>query len=140
MNQQQQQRSSSSYEPPSEVTPLVRATESSMLTQSDPEITATGNHRGNGNATETPIENDFDHFVDASEDVDELNRPWPATFDRSISLLAGPIRDVHYIEEITKSPKIITPNIRDRRRVSLWNILHTLYQFVFLLHVYILCV
>lgn len=33
--------------------------------------------------------------------------PWPYTFERSISLLAGPKSDVDDIDRITKSPKII---------------------------------
>lgn len=44
----------------------------------------------------------------------ELERPWPATFERSISLLAGPTLDTDFIEQITKSPKI-TPNLSLRR-------------------------
>lgn len=103
----------SDNEQPSEVTPLVRTTESSMTTHSDPEIG--GPDEGGTNVTSgRPLENDFDHFVDVVDD--ELDKPWPATFERSISLLAGPIRDAHFIEEITKSPKIITPNIGARRR------------------------
>ena len=131
---------SSNEESPSEATPLVRATESSTSTRTDdndPETgreegsntdnnTNTNGHGGHGGSyngiVESPLfENDFDHFVDTitttTADEDELDKPWPATFERSISLLAGPIRDTHLIEEITKSPKIITPNIRDRRRV-----------------------
>lgn len=48
----------------------------------------------------------------------ELDRPWPATFERSISLLAGPTMDTSFIEQVTKSPKI-TPNL-SIRRVSLF--------------------
>ena len=48
---------------------------------------------------------------------DELEKPWPATFERSISLLAGPTMDTDLIDKITKSPRI-TPNL-SKRRVSL---------------------
>lgn len=37
---------------------------------------------------------------------DELERPWPATMDRSFSLLAGPTLDTNFVEKITKSPKV----------------------------------
>jgi len=125
---------SSSQESPSEATPLIRETKSSTTTRTDidPETGQQGGsyQNTNGNAAngdsgagnngidKSPLlENDFDHFVDITE-KDELDKPWPATFERSISLLAGPIRDTQFIEEITKSPKIITPNIRDRRRLN----------------------
>ena len=55
--------------------------------------------------------NGFDHYVDV---FDELERPWPATFERSISLLAGPTMDTKFIDDITKSPKI-TPSLTRRR-------------------------
>jgi len=88
---------------PTEETPLValttlNETESNSVTNIDPE---------DGTA-------DFDFIVDVEDN--ELYKPWPATFERSISLLAGPISDTEFIEEITKSPKI-TPNIGARRRV-----------------------
>ena len=47
-------------------------------------------------------------------ELDELEKPWPATFERSISLLAGPIMDTQYIDHLTKSPKI-TPNLATRK-------------------------
>jgi hypothetical protein len=118
---------SSNEELLSEVTPLVRATDSSTTTRldSDPETgretskNGTDTNGRGGNGTDGFFEkNDFDHFVDTTAE-EELDKPWPATFERSISLLAGPIRDTQFIEEITKSPKIITPNIRDRRRVRI---------------------
>jgi len=51
-------------------------------------------------------------FFDADN---ELDRPWPATFERSISLLAGPTMDANFIDKVTKSPKI-TPNLSARRK------------------------
>ena len=48
-------------------------------------------------------------------ELDELEKPCPATFERSISLLAGPIMDTQYIDHLTKSPKIGTPNLATRR-------------------------
>ena len=37
---------------------------------------------------------------------DELNKPWPATFDRGIQILAGPIMDEKDIDKFTKSPGV----------------------------------
>lgn len=50
-----------------------------------------------------------DAFVDTevNDEIDELDKPWPATFERSISLLAGPTMDTSLIEQVTKSPKVI---------------------------------
>lgn len=36
---------------------------------------------------------------------DELNKPWPSTFERSVSLLASPILPKRDVEIFTKSPK-----------------------------------
>ena len=98
--------------PPTEVTPLVS-------------ITAVNG--ANESSTEIDVEdgNDYDNFVDIP--VSELNRPWPATFERSISLLAGPISDTDFIEEMTKSPKI-TPNIGARRRVRRCSFAYLLFK------------
>ena len=48
--------------------------------------------------------------------LDEMDRPWPATFERSISLLAGPTMDTTFIDQVTKSPKV-TPNLPMRAQV-----------------------
>ncbi len=37
---------------------------------------------------------------------DELDKPWPATFDRGIQILAGPIMDEKSIDNYTKSPGV----------------------------------
>ncbi len=55
-----------------------------------------------------------DHSSDFFDAEHELEKPWPATFERSISLLAGPTMDTDFIEQVTKSPKI-TPNLSTRR-------------------------
>jgi hypothetical protein len=36
---------------------------------------------------------------------DEMDAPWPATFDRSISLLASPVIKAEKAKDFTKSPK-----------------------------------
>jgi|AntRauTorckE5430_2_1112549.scaffolds.fasta_scaffold00660_11 hypothetical protein len=89
----------------------------------------------NESNTESDVEDgndNYDHFVDIPDS--EFNRPWPTTFERSISLLAGPISDADFIEEITKSPKI-TPNIGVRRMVRYPNC-QLPYQIDFILHLY----
>jgi len=37
---------------------------------------------------------------------DELDRPWPATFDRGIQILAGPVLDEAKAADFTKSPSV----------------------------------
>ena len=37
---------------------------------------------------------------------DELDMPWPATFNRGIQILAGPIMDEKSIDNYTKSPGV----------------------------------
>ena len=37
---------------------------------------------------------------------EELEQPWPATFDRGIQILAGPIMDEKSIDGFTKSPSV----------------------------------
>ena len=36
----------------------------------------------------------------------ELDRPWPATFDRGIQILAGPMLDASKIDFVSKSPSV----------------------------------
>ena len=43
-------------------------------------------------------------YVDDIED--ELDRPWPATFERGIRLLAGPVLDAGRAAEFTRSPAV----------------------------------
>jgi hypothetical protein len=53
---------------------------------------------------------------------DEMDRPWPATFERSISLLASPIIKEEEVSRYTKSPKPgNTPLALRRRLVSVMN-------------------
>ena len=113
--------STPSEEVPSEKTPLVTSDSAAdNANAEDPEANIV-----TADFPSIESSNDFDHFVDIN---DELDRPWPATFERSISLLAGPTMDVDFIEEITKSPKI-TPNLSQRRKVrktrKIWQICHT---------------
>jgi hypothetical protein len=37
--------------------------------------------------------------------LDEMNAPWPATFERGISLLASPVVTARQVNLVTKSPK-----------------------------------
>jgi len=47
-----------------------------------------------------------DHAVEFNDEVDEMDRPWPATFERSISLLARPNMNPSLVEKATMSPTI----------------------------------
>ena len=48
---------------------------------------------------------------------DEMKRPWPATFERSISLLASPIINATEADSYTKSPKPGNTPLAIRRRM-----------------------
>ena len=37
--------------------------------------------------------------------LDEMSQPWPATFERSISLLASPVVRAKEVDHFTRSPK-----------------------------------
>jgi len=57
-----------------------------------------------------------------SQDVDrhlwdEMDAPWPATFERAISLLASPVIKAETAEDLTKSPKPGNTPIAIRKRV-----------------------
>lgn len=57
---------------------------------------------------ESPSSGDSKAVFSTSNDPGiEENGPWPATFERSISLLAGPQTDVASIDRMTRSPRII---------------------------------
>lgn len=89
------------------------------------------NKKENGATEETPLVHPNISDVESGFDTDsnhsmldeifdrmenEADRPWPATFERSMSLLAGPTSDINFIDEITRSPRV-TPNLASRRRV-----------------------
>lgn len=48
---------------------------------------------------------------------DEMERPWPATFERSISLLASPMINAEEADHYTKSPKPGNTPLAERRRM-----------------------
>ena len=52
-----------------------------------------------------------------SEIWTEMDQPWPATFERSISLLASPIINASEVEHFTKSPIAGNTPSADRRRM-----------------------
>ena len=55
-----------------------------------------------------------------SEIWTEMDQPWPATFERSISLLASPVINAAEVEHFTKSPMAgSTPSAARRRMVRL---------------------
>ncbi len=55
------------------------------------------------------VASDTDNGSEASEDtqvlLEEMNEPWPATFERSIVLLASPVMTARQVDLVTKSPK-----------------------------------
>lgn len=45
--------------------------------------------------------------VTSTDDIkEELEKPWPATFERGIQILASPMLDVKKVADYTKSPSV----------------------------------
>eukprot|EP00560_Eucampia_antarctica_P005257 CAMPEP_0197831640 /NCGR_PEP_ID=MMETSP1437-20131217/11382_1 /TAXON_ID=49252 ORGANISM="Eucampia antarctica, Strain CCMP1452" /NCGR_SAMPLE_ID=MMETSP1437 /ASSEMBLY_ACC=CAM_ASM_001096 /LENGTH=645 /DNA_ID=CAMNT_0043434651 /DNA_START=52 /DNA_END=1989 /DNA_ORIENTATION=- len=83
---------------------------------------------GTSNLEDQNQNNDMSVSTNTSSDGtegDELNKPWPATFDRSISILAVPTINKKFIEQATKSPKITPGFSRRARRGNLDRGYHT---------------
>jgi hypothetical protein len=83
-----------------------------------------GNHTGRTPDVEaneeTPlVESDASPGVSSQESSlwDEMDRPWPATFDRSISLLSSPIIKAEEVTHFTKSPQPGNTPLAQRRRM-----------------------
>jgi hypothetical protein len=51
----------------------------------------------------------------------EMDMPWPATFERSISLLASPVIKAEEAQRYTKSPKPGNTPLANRRRMVSYN-------------------
>jgi len=47
--------------------------------------------------------------------ADSEEGPWPATFERSISILAGPVTDIDDIDRITRSPRFVPIQVANAR-------------------------
>lgn len=83
-----------------EETPLIASSSTAEnSTSSSPEI-------GNVNSSSTST----------SSLEDENEKLWPATFERSISLLAGPQMDSKAVDFMTRSPKVVPPHLAQARR------------------------
>ena len=82
-----------------EETPLIASSSTAEnSTSSSPEI-------GNVNSSSTST----------SSLEDENEKLWPATFERSISLLAGPQMDSKAVDFMTRSPKVVPPHLAQAR-------------------------
>ena len=70
----------------------------------------------NGGANPSPVSTAASSVGGAS--ADEMERPWPATLDRSLSLLASPLLAgrADYVDAITRSPRFGAAPLRPRRR------------------------
>ena len=91
-----------------ETSPLVISSGEGSNNEADVE------HQHNDNITSNVNGND-----DIAEEY-ELAKPWPATFERSISILAVTTMDSTFLEEATRSPKI-TPLYSMQARVRTIN-------------------
>ena len=70
----------------------------------------------NGGANPSPVSTAASSVGGAS--ADEMERPWPATLDRSLSLLASPLLAgrADYVDAIPRSPRFGAAPLRPRRR------------------------
>ena len=91
-----------------ECTPLVSGSDSN----GHPSVSSHSN--ANNGATTATVDNGGNSNNDLWE---ELDRPWPATFERAVSLLASPVLNRRDIQHYTSSPKPgSTPLALQRRR------------------------
>lgn len=81
--------------------------ESTKLIHGDSESQGSSNGTG---ASGSPQDDD-------SELWKEMDAPWPATFERAISLLASPVIKAETAKDLTKSPKPGNTPIAIRRRL-----------------------
>lgn len=63
---------------------------------------------------ETPLV-PYEESAEESEIWEEMDRPWPATFERSVSLLSSPMFAVEDVKHFTKSPKPGNMRLAERR-------------------------
>jgi hypothetical protein len=73
--------------------PEAASNESSPLLPSDDSATATHSRDSSINSATLDLKQ-------------ELEQPWPATFDRGIQILAGPVMDEKSIDGFTRSPSV----------------------------------
>jgi len=77
-------------------------------TESSPLLPHSGDSSVNSSAATTPTTTtSHSHVEDPDGDfAKELEKPWPATFERSMMILAGPIMDEKSVDAYTKSPSV----------------------------------
>jgi len=91
--------------PPGEETPLISSS-------SPPRPSPSASTSSSINSNELDLTTSSSTLTDSStsilEDItkSELDKPWPATFDRGIQILSGPILDRKKIDDCTKSPGV----------------------------------
>ena len=56
--------------------------------------------------------------ITSTDDIkDELEKPWPATFERGIQILASPMLDVKKVADYTKSPSVRARYKKVRKKI-----------------------
>jgi hypothetical protein len=74
---------------------------------------------------------------------DEMTKPWPATFERSITLLASPLIRAADADRFTRSPKPGNTPLANRRRMVSYTIITMNICHIFLVssfpHFFVLC-
>ena len=71
-------------------------------------------------ASGSPQDADFDLW-------NEMDAPWPATFERAISLLASPVINANKAKDLTKSPKPGNTPVAIRRRMMVSRLIHRIF-------------
>ncbi|KAL7544625.1 hypothetical protein ACHAWF_008002 [Thalassiosira exigua] len=80
--------------------------------ESTPLVATASSDSGNGTALRpspsgSSVEDTSFTTESSVDDIkDELDKPWPATFDRGIQILAGPVLDEKKIDFVSKSPSV----------------------------------
>lgn len=72
------------------------------------------------NETTGLLDSGSNNLSPSSQDAEiwqEMDQPWPATFERSISLLSSPLINTSDADHFTKSPKPGNTPIAARRRM-----------------------
>ena len=84
---------------------VFRITNTSETSPLLPQSESTTQHRHDTSVCSSTQHSRDSSVASALDDLKhELEQPWPATFDRGIQILAGPIMNEKSIDGITKSP------------------------------------
>jgi len=87
-----------------------------LVDEETPLIQSTSTTANNSSMSNGSAEIETENSSTNSSLEDENEKLWPATFERSISLLAGPQMDSKAIDLMTRSPRVVPPHLAQARR------------------------